>query len=319
MKIFLLSLLLCIAVPSALGALHSIPRRDGSGGTPPPLELGLSLDAGYLHGTVGEYVYDRGNRISELDWDMKPLFYAGFSVSAFIGRHIDLGLGVWEGIRRRTGRMEDHDWNLTGVKTDYSRHENRLDAARFLDMNAGWIAFSGRHLMLSLHLGYARRKIAFEARNGFEEDPGSPRIPIDGPVMRYVQTYSIPYAGFRIAYMHRRTFTLGINALCSPVASCEAVDNHYLRNMVFHDSMRYGTYVHVEGTGRLNLHHSCSVDLSLFRSTVREFRGNSYYINTQTGYRSPAVGNGAGASFDCYGFRLGFEFRQDWSRFEGDR
>ena len=110
--------------------------------------LSLSPQFGFFYGHVEEKVYPtntKGDLLSLLLWDMKPVYYYGllmdFSpVRPLEGRGFFLGLSMKYGIPGQSGVMEDRDWmsKYNAELTNFSSHDNITKEIFQLDFSAGY-------------------------------------------------------------------------------------------------------------------------------------------------------------------------------------
>ena len=116
--------------------MHALPELPDRNNDIPDCIISISLQAGSLYGKIGEFVYNGRRKISELEWDLKPVIYAGSALSAYVNRRFLACIGYWSGVNDNTGDMEDTDWDNFGIKTRISHHNCSLIHARFFDVNA---------------------------------------------------------------------------------------------------------------------------------------------------------------------------------------
>ena len=270
----------------------------------------FSIDTGFLYGELGEYVYNQSQKLSELVWDLKPLYYAGGAMDVhFFGRFF-ICSGYWSGVNKRAGEIEDTDWDPSGAISRVSVHDCLLIQARFFDLNAGYsIALESGHKIdhkIFFLLGYKYQQIIVEAQNGYVESPSDIRINVAGVFIQYEQVYKIPYIGidWRTVFMQR----LKIDVFCmySPFVLCSATDYHVSSKMEYHDSFKGGTYISAGLLIGWIMNSAYSISISSTYSTVLEFKGDTYSVDVTTGSASDVYKNGAGANFEALEMKLGF-------------
>ncbi len=299
-----------MACPSGLQALHALPDETAHGEGTSLVQIALSLDAGRESGKVLEKAYSSGGSlISQLDWDIKPLYYAGTQIKIRLAQRLCLNGGLWSGINAKTGSMEDRDWSLYGTETNYSKHDAYLDSARFMDVNAGY-TFYHDDISLTPLVGYATMRLKWHARDGYlEYPPGSAPESVWGTVISYRQEYSFPYAGLHAGYRPWRPFSVSAALFLSSYVYCQAVDNHYRRNLDFYDTMRDGRYLFLHLRGGWDINAGLTLSLSLSYTAIYDLRGDSYSVNTSTGAASTVVKGGAGAFYETWGLGLSLSHR----------
>jgi len=131
---------------------------------------------GFAHGQALELVYPvntAGGLLSELRWDMKPVYYLGLN-TGISRRDIMSGPGFFTnisfkfGIPGDTGSMEDRDWMSieNGGLTHFSCHTNHTNEFICLDAVAG-VSFPVRtFLYLKPFISGSWMRFSFSARDG---------------------------------------------------------------------------------------------------------------------------------------------------------
>jgi len=275
----------------------------------------LSVAAALDYGSLDEYVYSGNFLLSELNWDLKPLVSMGGELSIFMFHDFYAGAGFRLGLNRRAGIVEDSDWVTLAEKTHYSRHDSVIDIARDADINAGYLLYPHENFSISFHLGFNFRHYRIEAHDGYKEyPPGSEKDYVMGTVMAYEQKYYIPYMAFQGEAIFFRKMSVRINAVYSPAVFCRAVDNHFLTNTDFYDSMNWGHYLYgAVGIG-WKIDSLVGISMETGYCRVFEFRGDNYDINTITGIKSGIHEDIAGAGMNMFTMDIKLSFRIDWSR-----
>lgn len=116
-----------------------------------------------------EIIYSESvsEKLSELVWNESPAVKAGiFSSISF--KNINLNLNFATAIPGDSGNMYDSDWNLSGLKTTYSIHEQNVknDISGGFEFLYNFNAFNGIFKFspgFSVNYSYK----SFEARNGY--------------------------------------------------------------------------------------------------------------------------------------------------------
>jgi len=131
--------------------------------------LGQSLEVVYP--TAG---YHNGALLSELKWDMKPVFY--FGIKADFGRRDPMSaLGFFSslsfkaGIPGVSGKMEDRDWQSSenDALTNFSSHTNITDAFFWADLSIGASFPVLSILYIKPFLSGSWMHFAFTGRDGY--------------------------------------------------------------------------------------------------------------------------------------------------------
>ncbi len=118
---------------------------------------------------IKEIVYSTSvsEKLSELEWNISPAVKVGL-FSSITFKQINLNLNFASAIPAECGNMYDSDWNLSGLKTTYSIHEQNIknDIAGNLEFLYNFNVFNG---ILSFSPGFSVNYTysAFEGRNGY--------------------------------------------------------------------------------------------------------------------------------------------------------
>ena len=118
----------------------------------------------------GEYIYSPSGRklYSYLEYQVEPLFTAGLLVNGSFGP-AQLSFGADIAFPGKCGTMYDSDWNLLGVKTTYSIHENNAQQNYDFFMDLGWAFRFGRQNQFGItpKMGILYCYDSFFAQNGY--------------------------------------------------------------------------------------------------------------------------------------------------------
>lgn len=86
------------------------------------IKISVSPVIALIYGNINEYVFDDGKKVSQLDWDVKPMFLSGTGISVTYSG-FNLTGGLLYAVNDSIGTIRDHDWNSsTGEMTNYSKH-----------------------------------------------------------------------------------------------------------------------------------------------------------------------------------------------------
>ena len=99
----------------------------------------INPNIGVTFANHGEYIYSPSGRklYSYLEYQVEALLTAGLLVNTSFGP-AQLSFGTDIAIPGKCGTMYDSDWNLLGVKTTYSIHENNAQQNYDFFMDIGW-------------------------------------------------------------------------------------------------------------------------------------------------------------------------------------
>jgi len=289
----------------------------------------VTPSVGVINGQANEIVYKdsySGMFESELQWDMKPIIYAGlaadlgpansFAKHGFVGN-----LSFKFGIPQRAGIMEDRDWQYenSGALTNYSRHDNFSERTITADLTLGYSFPLLNFMALGLNLDFSYTHFYWIAKNGYyqylEQDdfgnilPGQTwtddiqKVPMKGKLIEYSQNWFIFSPGVFIKLRLGTLFSLNGNFNYSPFIYCADRDEHLLRNTTFLDYLYYGHYL--KGSGGITFSPLDYLDLTLFLSysSITDSRGDTY-INS---VKYSGIAGGGYAAFEL-GFSARFRF-----------
>lgn len=151
-KVFLISAVFFIS--------HSVFSKSFS--------ISITPDIFLSKAEVKELVYTESasEKLSELVWEESPVLKAGLS-SSIIFKNANLNMDFVTAIPDECGNMRDSDWNLSGLKTTYSIHEQKVkkDISFGLEFLYNFEIFN-RFFYLSPGISLNYNYITFEGRNG---------------------------------------------------------------------------------------------------------------------------------------------------------
>ena len=243
---------------------------------------GFSFGAhfGIIHGQAVELVYPtdtKGKYLSELLWDIKPLYYLGFNIDVGLkdvmgGKGYFSTLSFMAGLPNISGIMEDRDWmSIENSKlTHFSRHANMTDYFFMIDwkngfsfpvsffyfkpfLNLSWMnfSFSGKD-------GYGKRARAKEFDkygNGVKFFPISDnpeRYDFSGvTVILYEQNWLLLAPGVIFGTNILSPFSFNLSFQISPLTFCYAVDHHLTSYKTYYDYTGVGLFI--EGGANISL------------------------------------------------------------------
>lgn len=138
------------------------------------LHLEVSGFLGIKNGEQNEFVYTKVNntyeKLSQLDWTMKDLFYSGAKIN-FLYKNFSFSAAGAGFFPKESGIMTDSDWQGISIgftkKTNLSYSENELLEGFFLDTNAGYRLKFSDFFSLRTNLGFEYNYYFFMASNGY--------------------------------------------------------------------------------------------------------------------------------------------------------
>jgi outer membrane protease len=224
------------------------------------LSYNLSLNAqfGMFWGQGEEqvYGYNADRFLSQLIWDIKPLWYVGTELefsqkNPLTGPGIFSVLSVKFGIPGNSGIMEDRDWAGT-VKglTHYSRHDNLNNGTMFLDLLTGFSVPLRQFMVFRFLFGPSYLRLSWSAYDGYYrygkpegtsytllEDSDLP-VPISGAVISYSQEWILLLFNFSALFFPDRLFSGVLFCNAGPMLRFVDRDDHHLRGSEF-----YGQFI----------------------------------------------------------------------------
>lgn len=219
-------------------------------------------------GQIDEYVFLKepnydSDKLSELNWDIMPEFYAGFSLGGSFW-NIFVETSFLFGIPTKTGTMADSDWmnnNRFGLysvslsnskktenyKTNYSESDNYLDHDFSFNINVGYdfsfanlknlkanikpfLSFQYENFKFNGKDGTCWYGSKFYSDNGYyaawndEENQYSENF--NGNVISYKRINFVFWTGFNLETEFFNNFGLSTGFKFSPYLYSESTDNH---------------------------------------------------------------------------------------------
>lgn len=249
--VFLLSAIFFNNISQAQAQVDSF-HEDGS------WHLSIEPLYGIRYGTLGEYVYysDNSNDIlSYLEWDIKPLTFAGIKLE-----------GGWKGINLKAsvnffvpsacGRMADSDFlqdyytdnGNRSVKTNYSEHENHLDAGIAFNIELSTKFYPSSKFSIAPVIGldyqylslYAENGTAWYGTNSFNawDDVNNRTVTkFSGRVIEYKRYELYTWLGVATEFKPFQKLYFGLSLFISPYTHIEGIDSHLLRSIYFFEIM----------------------------------------------------------------------------------
>jgi|WetSurMetagenome_2_1015567.scaffolds.fasta_scaffold94579_2 hypothetical protein len=277
--------------------------------------------AGMHYGTLNEYVFEKdsnGNqqKLSELNWDIKPFWYMGASVTGS-GRFISLSGYCSFAFSGRCGSMYDSDWlELNNLKNNYSISENILSKAYSL---GGRIAAHWKPLRLfgfSLYTASDYEYGAFKAQNGYgwygdsDRSATKKNVSYDSADAQYMASGSLLginyfretvtiWTGCTLLYTPFSHLSFELQFAAAPYTYVNSLD-HHCGGYYYRDIM-YGVFSSLQ-TG-LTVSYICTQKISLSLAAkytlINTLTGSDYISTSENGtyYYASEVLAGAGGNY----------------------
>jgi len=275
---------------------------------------------GFLYGQAEEIVYPppekKADLLSQLLWDMKPVFYYGLLIDFSPARPMERwglfsGLSIKFGIPGPSGVMEDRDWNSdeNADLTNFSSHDNITNEIFLLDFSSGVSFPFFNALLVKAFVNISYMNLRFYGENGYRtyaEDLGSgkygpiadaPKVPMSGKVISYSQEWFYAAPGVSAGYGYKDLFLAEISFLITPLVFCADLDEHILRGWQFKDKMNGGIMLEPGFRFSFNINKWLGISSDISWRYISGTRGPAYLKKTiGKGNYEPAGEAGAGLS-----------------------
>jgi outer membrane protease len=300
-----------------------------------PYSFSLGSQFGFFYGQAEEIVYPssefKADLLSQLLWDMKPVFYIGLLADFSRRNPMEkwggfANLSFKYGLPRKSGKMEDRDWESyeNTALTSFSSHDNQTNKLFLLDLSAGFSVPLNRIILLKAYLNVSYMHLGFSGFNGYGKYArGNPPYsgkyyPIDdnptlkdyyGKVINYTQNWFHIAPGVSFGFFFHKNFSAELSFAISPLIFCNDEDQHLTTNVQFLDIMRGGLLI--EPGLNFSFIANKWIELSLGCSWrhISKTRGETYWRKPigEGAYFQQGMA-GAGFSFIDTGFSLKVHF-----------
>jgi outer membrane protease len=284
---------------------------------------------GLLNGQGEEIVYNGAytdDKLSQLLWDIKPLFYAGLDIKySWLKPANKWGLfangSIKFGFPGETGVIEDRDWmasNLPNVLTHYSVHDNKTESAILLDFDIGASFVIFQKFLLKASISYHYMHWVWAAFGGSILYPAKD-IDDDGYLdqqhgyldssvkgLAYEQTWHIISPGIAFYGEFNPFFDIEIAFQATPLIWCNALDNHFLRDLVITENMSLGLFIEPSLLFSFKPINHFSLSLSVAYRNISGARGDSFYKYPDESF---TVQYRAGAGYSAFDICLIAKFK----------
>jgi len=267
---------------------------------------------GFIHGQSLEFVYPiytKGELLSELRWDIKPVFYYGFQldfnrIDLMSGPGFFASVSFKAGVPADSGVMEDRDWMSTENSnlTHFSHHTNKTNEFYSLVAAIGASIPVKTYFYIKPFLSGSWTRFSFAARDGYGIYPGGP-VSFEGEeVIRYKQDWLLLAAGVSIGTNILSPFSFDISFQISPFTYCAATDEHLdeSKRITYHDYTAWGFFLEPAGRFSFNTQR-IEFSLEVAWRYMGKTRGNSFGSDGSFG--------NAGAGFSFIDTRLAVKLR----------
>lgn len=279
------------------------------------MHLETIAGAGFLQGTIGEYVYENNRTLSRLNWNISNLWYYHYSLRLQY-EYLFAAIQVQGGTNDIIGTIDDSDWldeNNPMVKTHYSKHDNYLEKYTSYNCDIGFESIINDVISLKPCIGFLYKSIKMSARDGYVEyPPGSTKVFVYGIGIIYEQRHYIPYIASegKLNLNDRWAITAGI--AMSLFAQASDIDNHVKRDLDFYDDYNQVFYLKSDIGILYSFHQNIKISVRGIYEYVPEQKGDTYFIDTSTGAKSYTFSDTAGISMSLLSFECLAIFKVDF-------
>jgi outer membrane protease len=226
----------------------------------------IAPQLGFVYGQALEFVYNPPGAereiLSELIWEMKPVFYYGLYVD--FGR-IDLmsrpgffaSVSFKAGIPADSGVMEDRDWyqgvppiNENDDFTHFSSSTNKTREFFWLDVVVGASIPVKSLFYIKPFLSGSWTRFSFIAKDGYAMYPSGQESFEGEEVCNYQQDWFLSALGISVGTNILSPFSFDLSFQISPFTYCVAVDEHFKRKtkteddtLIFRDYTSMGLFL----------------------------------------------------------------------------
>jgi len=263
--------------------------------------------AGFVYGQSFELVYalyEPAEFLSELVWDMKPVFYLGsqfdFGLHDITARPgFSASLLFKAGIPAESGFMENRDWTsmVHSNLTHYSKHTNRTKQFLWLDLHAGAsIPLTGIFYIKPV-LVFSWMHFSFSGIDGYRTyaHENWEYIPFKGEVITYKQDWLLAGGGIIIGAYTGSFLQFELSFKYTPFTYCAAEDHHIIKNTVFRDYTGWGHFIEPAGNITLKL-DKADLMLEYAYRRIGNTKGVSYISVNNKGFYLDDYKTGAALS-----------------------
>ncbi|MDR1324734.1 MAG: omptin family outer membrane protease [Treponema sp.] len=245
--------------------------------------LSSAASFGFLYGQSEEQVYkDAETLLSQLLWDMKPLFYYGSALEFSPQKPIQrwgpfAALSLRFGLPNKTGVMEDRDWMGTGDElTDFSSHDNYTRGATLVDASIGVSMPIASLLVFKTYLAYSYMFFAWCGQDGYGDYTSGHQV-FSGAVINFSQMWHITSGGIAVRVPFFDVFSVSAALHAGTVVSYSALDDHLTNGKQFFDTAIGGLLLEPRFEFTWSPVNTLSVALSAGYRHISALKGTSVY------------------------------------------
>ncbi len=320
-KLFLLLALACAPL-----SVFSVSLSD--------FHLSVEPLFGMKYGELDEYVFLKecsyaSDKLSELNWEIKPLLYTGAQVSGSY-RAWELSLKGTVALPGKTGSMYDSDWlniqytdaALASYQTNYSESDNYLNSNYTWALVAGYRFWLTPHFSLKSFFAFDYEYIDFTGTGGkywygntigfdspqrygpyndYRDSENCTTGTLSGDVIGYKRESSCLWLGGEALALFPHGLSGRLGFQLSPYIYTVSIDDHYMKGTEYADVCS-GYFSALKLYATVDYAFTQQISLSLFGSYLFYFqplRGNDYFktIGSSSYTKSDDADGGASAHY----------------------
>lgn len=297
--------------------------------------VGLEQISGVKIGSINEYVFyntsSSTDKLSELNWHLKPVWYLGGKASLEYN-NLCFDLMAAGFIDSKTGTLEDSDWQNVSdhsMKTNYSISDNYIKDSFFIESNLLYTIPLLSFFRITPFFNFKYEYFSFTGKDGegwYGDTKSSgkvPPVPWNDPKAKYYSKGKLGfitynrfsydfYFGLKPEFLIKDFLKIGIFGAISPFTLIEADDNHYYisgtiasdyldSDTTFFSSWKCGGAVEFSPINRL------AIKTGFTYSAIETFRGNTYQRSSS--YYSLSKDSKSGFSQNYFDISLSVIYR----------
>ncbi|QTQ15255.1 omptin family outer membrane protease [Treponema parvum] len=212
---------------------------------------------GFIYGRMGEYAYyDKGSsdKLSYLEWDMKPLWFYGVDLEAASEKFSFL-VNLKGFVPASCGYMQDSDWlqdyqwgtGNRSVKTNYSEHDNFLTSGFSSFGEISYKFCPSEKIFVFPLFAIEYQDMYFSGRDGtawygkdnfYPYNAGGGYSTIQdffGKVIDYERRDVYVWLGCRASWVFSDKWNFSVSGYVAPYVYMWSRDSHFLRSIYFVD------------------------------------------------------------------------------------
>ena len=231
-------------------------------------------------------------KLSQLIWESKNAAILTLGLKNSFSKNSYFNVEAKVLADKGKGVMDDYDWQYINLDwSDWSHHEDtELKKSTVLDISLNLNFYSHEKTNMYFLAGYRESNWGWESRGGTYIYSTVPTLYRDQTgsftqglrVISYEQEFSMPYLGLKYEVeLGKWLFDFQYNY--SNKVNASSIDHHYLRSLIFKDDFKKSVMnAYKIGIG-YKFNKKYRMDIRYEARNFEEARGNTTYINSNTG------------------------------------